>query len=256
MSAEIAKTDNAENVPAVVNENLPAFMQQDAAVGMETINEISTPPYLKIVQAQSQALQEKGFNIGDIVLMPAESKMDEKLTVTPVLNFTQYQLLNPREVETLPMVRESTLDADTELAQKCKNMEVMPCPESPTHECKYQSSSVMIVYVHEIREYATLLFKGAEWKTVRQWANKIKLLGASIYAGKYVLCSENHKNTKGTWKGYSISSDGYVDEPTYNQLKAQHQIFVGQMDKFAPVTDDELDLENQNDKAQADRDDM
>lgn len=211
---------------AVSRSSLPSFMQEDVEpAGLEGIKQVITPPYLKIVQSQSTDLKREGFETGDVAIMPDQTLMPARFTITPILQYVQYQIINPREAVDLPMVRESSLDSRSPLAQRCRNLERFQCPEKPEKDCVCQSSMVFIVWIHELDRAASMMFKGAEWKTGKDWANKINLLGCSIYGGRYSVEIGNRDNTKGNWEGFVITVDkenAFVTEEQYAAFREQH----------------------------------
>ena len=83
-----------------------------------------------------------------------------------------------------------------------------------------------------------MMFKGAEWKTGKNWANKINLLGCDIYGGRYKVEVGNQKNDKGNWEGFVITVDQeetFVTEEQYKAFEQQHEELSEVKDQLSVV---------------------
>lgn len=224
----------------------PAYLASAPKKGMEVINRIVAPPTLVIVQSQSDKLIEAGFGAGDVVMMPAQELVSDTLTVVPLLFFTEYICLNPREAKDLPMIRERSFDDNSEIAAKCRALEEFPCPESPKHFCKYQQNLVFVVFVEELQMVTSLRFYRSEFKVGRVFASKIKARNASVFAGRYVIQCGIHKNDKGRWHGWDfkptdrpwVSEEEYATfEQMHDELAAAHAANALQIQDEEQITD-------------------
>lgn len=211
-----------------VNER-PSFLAEAEVEGMDAINQIVRPPTLVIVQAMSQKLMDAGFEAGEVVMMPAQERVPDTLEVTPIFFFTEFVCLNPREVEDLPMIRESSFDPQSDIAAKCRDLLEFPCPENEKYMCRYQQNLVFLVFVEQLETVVALRFYRSEFKTGQLFASKIKSRGASIYAGRYVLQVGPHKNSKGRWHGFDFKPTEHPwvsDKETYERYGAMHREFA------------------------------
>ena len=219
------------NVPATVPEaaNLPAFLQgrETKPIGLDDLDRVIRPSYLKIVQAMSRELKGKGFSEGDMVMMPAEIVLPEEITVIPILQYSLYQCVNPIQAKTLPMIREQSLDPDSPIAEKCRNFESFACPEAPEHKCIYQHVLVYLVWLEEVGDIVSITFRGAEFKTGSAWGSKIRIRRQDIYAGRYTIRTEEHQKNDDAWEGLNIrnAEQPWVeDEELFNALAEKHKL--------------------------------
>ena len=243
-----------DNLPATAtDETLPAFLQNDdGPVGLEDLERVIRPSYVKIVQAMSKPLKAKGFAEGDMVLMPAEIALPVEINVTPILQYSIYQCVNPIQAKSLPMIREQSLDPDHEIAEKCRNFESFDCPEAPTHKCVYQHVLVYLVWIEEVQDVASITFRGAEFKTGTGWGSKIRIRRKDIYAGRYTLNTEEHSKNDDSWEGFNIrnaSSPWVTDEAQYNLFKEKHAVLSKQKDQIV-VADGEKESDDSGDDAE------
>jgi hypothetical protein len=189
---------------------MPDWMKEEGVdapvLGLDMIKRVVRPPRIVIVQSQSQALLDAGFEIGDIVMLPAREKLPNVLHVTPLIFYPEYVCLNPRELKQLEMVRERSLDPTSDVAQKCKRLEVMACPEDPKYTCKYQENLIFICFVEEVGCACAFAFYRSEHKTGTLFASKINARNKSIFYGRYMLSGEIHKNEKGRWHGFAVNN--------------------------------------------------
>lgn len=216
----------SSNLPTVPTQtSRPTFLSEQQVLGLEHIDKVVAPPNIVIVQAMSDKLLEAGFKAGEVVMQPAQEPVDDTLTIVPIFYFTEYVIINPREVKDLPMIRERSLDHASDLAARCRELAEFDCPEMPGKKCKYQANMVFIVFVEELQTLITLRFYRAEYKTGRLFASKIKARNASIFAGRYVIQVGVHKNETGRWHGWDFKpcDRPWVTEDEYSTFEAMYR---------------------------------
>lgn len=225
----------------------PAFLSDKKNKGLEILNQVVSPPGIIIVQAMSQDLIDAGFEAGDVLMMPAQEPVPDTLTIVPLFFFTEFLLLNPREMKgELRMVREQSFDPMSDLAEKCRDLADIPCPENPKHRCKYRQDFVFVVFVEELGTAVALRFYSAEFKTGRTLASKIKARNASPFAGRYVIQAGTHKNDKGRWYGWDFKPTDrpWVTEEEYARYEAMHdELAAAHAANTLDVTADAGDVE-------------
>jgi hypothetical protein len=205
---------------------IPEYLKDKEVLGLATINKVVAPPALVIVQAMSQKLLDAGFKQGDLVLLPAQELAPDTISVIPLFFYTEFAIVNPRDMKDLPMIRERSFDEKSEIAQRCRDLEEFPCPENEKYMCRYQATMTFVVWCEELQQVATLRFSRSEYKTGRIFASKIKARRRSIFASRYTLQVGIHKNDKGRWNGFDFKQVDpealWVDEDTYNTLETMH----------------------------------
>ena len=205
--------------------NLPSFLaERDTEVqGMEELNRVVRPPYVKVVQSQSTELIQSGMQAGDVVLRPTDTPLPEQFHITPLYVFTEYCCVNPYKLkDKLPMIRERTLDHDSELADKARALETAPCPEDDKEELQYRSVLVYIVWIHELELMASVAFSGSEYKTGSNFGARIRMRNQSLFTGKYVCETKMNSNDQGNWFGFDIQNDGWIEEGQYDTFEKLH----------------------------------
>ena len=243
-----------DNALTTTDENLPSFLQTEAKpVGLDDLDRVIRPSYIKIVQAMSKPLKQKGFAEGDMVLMPAEIGLPAEINVTPILQYSIYQCVNPIQAKTLPMIREQSLDPDSEVAEKCRNFESFDCPEAPGHKCIYQHALVYLVWVEEVQDVASITFRGAEFKTGTGWGSKIRIRRKDIYAGRYTISTEEHTKNDDAWEGFNIRNaekPWVMDEEQFKAFQTKHALLSQQKNDIVVTDAEKTDSDDSGDDAE------
>jgi hypothetical protein len=202
---------------------IPDYLQEETEVeGLDAISKMTVPPRVKVVQDMSRELKALGFQVGDIVLSPANIKIGDAanpLHVTPVFSWTEFLALNDRKSGQF-FIREKTSDTRSKLARDAKNRLAYPNPEGAKIQGQTEPWKVtcvealnFICYLHGPGLFALITFMKAETKYGRKLATLIELRQRSIYAGVYCLEVGEHANQGGdVWQGFNPSNSALINQ--------------------------------------------
>lgn len=233
---------------AAANSQLPAFMQERVKdENDELMSKFLVPPRIKVMQpTKSDAFSE--FDYGEAVLMPMKVSLAETETpwhFVPLLFYPEYLVVNPLELkDTLPMIRERTIDPNSEIAAICRNPDrrkAIPCPDNAKYNLSYVESLVFITVIANKPQVSGLpvamTFSGGEHRVGSQLVGKIKARGAPRYGCIFeaFVPKKKRTNSKGSWFGIDIQNPtagempAFVqDKDEYDKLKAQSETLLEQ----------------------------
>ena len=231
----------SENLPATQqsSQHLPAYLQklkqeQDGLPeSLKQLQQYWTPDRVKIVQAQSGEQFKKQFNVGDTVLVPQMlliAKVGQPFWVTPIFMYTEFCVWNPYGLKgQLPVIRERTFDPNSPIARKAKSRKEEElyaiCPEAP--KGKQGDQLYKLRYCEHINWLAALRFNKEKpdhpahrhinipilfsfhhsgFFEGRNLSTLIINRGVHTFAGQYQFVTEDKTNSKGTWKGFTITN--------------------------------------------------
>jgi hypothetical protein len=201
---------------------VPDYLSETEVEGLDSISKMTVPPRVKVVQDMSRELKALGFQVGDIVLSPANIKIGDAaspLHVTPVFSFTEFLALNDRKSGQF-FIREKTSDPRSKLARDAKNRLSYPNPEGAKIQGQTEPWKVtcvealnFICYLHGQGLFALITFMKAETKYGRKLATLVELRQRSIYAGVYCLEVGEHTNQGGdVWQGFNPSNSALINQ--------------------------------------------
>ncbi len=121
---ELVKTSETNEL------SVPTFINRGSqAKGMETLSKYVTPPYLKLIQKQTQDEQLNKHGRGSTTLSPSDvmvAKLGEPFYFTPIFFYTEYCTWADYSLqgnEDIPTVLERTVDPESDLAKKCMDFD-------------------------------------------------------------------------------------------------------------------------------------
>lgn len=247
----MAKSKQEETTALAIagaNPQLPSFMQGEAVQGLQLVEQYIVPPRIKVVQPmKGEAYAD--FSEGDTVLTPQRTllaKRGEPFFVTPLLFYPEWYVVNPLEKkDSLPMIRERTIDPKSEIARKARNKDTWFEPFPDEANSKLQLRYVeALVFLVELREQpgmqglpVALSFSKGEHGSGSRFAALLKMRSASIFAGVYecVVPERARSNAKGRWYGIDVSNPKSNDvspwiesKEEFERLKAEHEKLLEQ----------------------------
>lgn len=232
-------------------------MQSKEDTGLEGMEQYLSPPRLKVCQP-SRKEEFKGFDEGTVLVIPSKEVVcveGEFFIYTPIYTFDQFCVHNPWKTrETLPMIRESTYDPESEIAQKSRNFIREACPEMPSEEIRYVTHINTFIYIHHVPalENTPVLWSQfmGEWRAGRRMLDLLAARcsnGTPIYGCK-LMGTVNLRRDKGNeWYGIdstnpSADYDGkpwVEDAQLFEQLKELRQTLKANKERFNLNYDDE-----------------
>jgi len=244
------------NVPAI-QETKPDFLTTETEpFGVENLNAYLKPARLKIVQPTAGE-QFSAFAPGDVLIVPAMhlvAPKDEPFRFVPLFFFPQWCLWNPLAMKgQLPMIRESSLDPQSQLAIASRNPATREkvCPENPTLTCKVSEHLNIVMLLQEGDEALRMMpilcsFARGEHTTGSTLLQMIKLRQASIFGCVFEAKSTVRTNTKGRWFGLDITNPAQgswiKDASQYEAYKHLHNEYKKAHADRAIVVDYEEDI--------------
>ena len=245
-----AKTEEQTTALATQATQLPAFMQDDRKLGLETVLQYVRPPRLKIVQALAADSIKAKFNIGDIILMPhmelvAPMKMDERnqpladgapIHFVPLFMFVEYITWNPLSLRgQVPSMAARSFDPKSEIARKARDPElrIEKYKDDPKLSIKHvEHLNYIVVPVNDHPFMGTqmvLSFSRGDHRFGTNFANLIALRKAPICGCNFELHAHFEKNNKGQWYAPHVTNPStasglspWVDKVLYDVLREQH----------------------------------
>ena len=251
-------------------EEMPEFLKQEIAAsgggaGLATLKTKVTPPRIKVIQKTAGAELQAVYNVGDVILSPSGVPVirqllddvthkpigkSEEFLFIPLFYYPEFIITNPYQLKSqLPMIRERTLDPQSQLGRDCQVFEKrkFPCPESPpntNYECTRSECFNFIVTLltpnERFCDIACMSFRSGEYKTGQNFASLIMSRGShgskpDIFANVFAAtCSlHTHKNGDPSW-GLDIANPRLVeyggyghwvkDYDLYKYAEAQHKL--------------------------------
>ena len=228
---------------------LPEHLQRaiankgNQASGLEEMANYIVPPRLKVVQDKKDDERFEDVPSGTVVVIPQMLRLcgkGESFRFTPIYAWDEFTIHNPYQMRsTLPFIRERTVDPKSEIADRARNREEFPCPESEAHFCKYVTHLNFLLAIHDVPDLAgievLISFHTGEFKTGQHLLNLLRMrtnTGVPMYG--VVLEATPGKHTSGTnnWMGLDISNPTADYEPgpwvtdgaLYGRFEAAHEL--------------------------------
>jgi len=211
--------DNKELINSQLPTHLIPYIDKGGPTGLEEMSEFLTPPRLKIAQANRKG-EFKAFEEGTILITPTNEVAcgpNGFFAFTVVYAYPQFCVHNPfKRPEGMPWIRESTLDADSELAQKCVQFVSETMPEDNDQKIRYATHFNFLIIIHGIPTFANIpvimsLFIG-EAKSGKRLNDLIKARvsgeykGTKIYMHNIMAHQSLHRNPGNEWQGLDFSN--------------------------------------------------
>lgn len=238
-------------------ESLPAHLADHETFGLDMLSDFVTPPRAKVVQRQSDAMLEKGFDPGDIVAVPlnvpiapiekdGKGKAQKKgvfFHVVPLFFYPEWILWNPIETKgTLDAIKARSLDPKSEIAIRSRdaNTRTVICPDLPSKDgkpihCRYVEHLTFISTIVD-EDHAlygmpiAFSFQRASHSAGRNWAALIRMKNAPVCGCNYAVQSVYQSNAQGQWFQPEVTNpvlmSPYVQDPDkFTLFKSLHEDF-------------------------------
>lgn len=227
-----------------LQEQLPAFMQNETDFGIGTMVEYIVPARLKIVQKQSGPPFDELYDPGTVIMVPQMSVISEvgdgrqgkPFFFVPVFFFAEWCQWNPLETKgTLPSIRSRTMNPNDPLVAKCRDSRLWheQCPEMPDKMIRnVEHLNFLVVLINHAFSGLPILisFSRASHRSGSNLAALIKMRRAPIYGCQFMAQTGYRTNNKGQWYGLDAlnpTEDSGVSpfvesEEQFNQFKELH----------------------------------
>lgn len=232
--------------------NLPDFMKGETNLGYDekVADQFIRPPRLKVVQAMSSPELKKIAPEASVVLTPTlqvlrQGQDSAPFSVVPLLFYPEYIAWNPRSLESLPMIAESSLDPTSDLAKKCQDKDTWfeVCPDAPADKrseqkyqirnCEHLNFIVAIMDEGPLQGVQALVsFSRASHSAGTNFISLIRMRQAPMYGCRFDLRSVSKSNNEGTWYQLAATNPSdhpYVTEDQFNLFKQMNADLVEKM---------------------------
>jgi len=232
---------NIEKVrPAGALAAAPTHIQRgDDKQGVERTQEFVSPPFLKIVQKQSDDELITTHGVGSTILTPTNvlvAKHGDSFKFVPIIQYAEFMTWADIGMKGLvPPILDRSLDSNSKLARKCRdrNLWVEEGYDYDGKKLKVRHvehiTFVVVIMDEELGAVPCIMsFSRAEHKQGRNLCSLLSLRNADIFGCVFeARVGDPRKNEKGSWHGFDVfnptSDSPWVDDPkVYETLQALH----------------------------------
>ena len=214
---------------------LPEHLQGAQVEGVAELADLVRPPFIKIVQKQSDDLLLAAFKAGDTIIQPQQALITEKtepFQFVPLFHYREWCTWAPIEMKgQVPAILARTLNMEDQLAKKAMSVDLREekgydfdgKKMDVTHS--EHLNFVVALYNHDFSGDPMIMsFSKAEWKTGAKFAGLIKMRKASIYDCVFnaVVSDIPRSNNYGSWFGFDITNPTEVSPWV---TKEEHDVF-------------------------------
>lgn len=204
-----------------VNSELPSYLANYAksggSTGLEEMRGFLTPPRLKVMQAMRKGEFKEKFQEGMVAVTPTNELVcgpDGFFGFTVLYTYSHFCVHNPyKRPEGMSLIRATTFDYNSEIAQKCLNFVSEPMPEDPSLEIKYATHINALIIIHgnpALANTPVMLSQYiGEWKSGRRMLDLLNARtqdGTPIYVHNLMAHQTLHKGNGNEWQGLDISN--------------------------------------------------
>jgi len=245
----MAKKDTSLEVKKVAGVELPAFMQNEEIMGVESLGEFVIPPRIKIIQKQASDELLATYKPGDIILTPTNMTVldikkdngktivcpENSFNIVPLFFYPEWATWNDYKLKGQePPIRYRTTDPTDPIVAKSRDASLRE-EDDPDHQgmkikhLEHLNYIVMIVD-HPLEGTPVLLsFSGGEWSQGSKLASLIKMRKASLFGCVFTLNAEHRVGKVADWEGLTPANPAnrtpWVDEDKYELYKSLHEEF-------------------------------
>jgi hypothetical protein len=202
-------------------------------LGTDELAQFIIPPRIKIVQPTSGEPFDQ-WPAGTVLLSPNLIEIPVPFTFTPIFFKPEWLTWNPYNMkETLPAIRERSLDPKSDIAIKAQspNSWREPCPENPEEELSHREHLNWLILIHDVPAIANqpvaLSFAASEHSVGRKFAGLIRMRRAHIYTCVFEAGCSKRTKTKGKYFGLDITNPSevapFVDRETAIAYKSVYE---------------------------------
>lgn len=251
----LPKKQESGEVAKPIYEQVPDWMRQEQALGIEDLSQYIVPPRMKVVQKTSLPPFDELFAPGEVCVVPQmvrvagmqEAKVGQPFYFVPLLFFPEWLLTNPIELKgSVPFIRARTADPNSPMCAKSRNPALWSerCPENPEYDMRYVECLNFVILLHGDHELAgvpvCMSFAKAEHRSGSNFAALIKMRRAPIYGCQFMGVVGSRQNAKGAWFGIDIvNPDG----------ESGVTPFVQEQDRFGRYKEMHLELKKAHEES-------
>ncbi len=211
-------------------DKLPVHMQDVEDTGIQELAAYVIPPRIKIVQRSSDDELLDRFNVGDVILSPANQlvcamEVDNKnrptgecegFLFTPLFFFPEWIVQNPIQLRgKAPFIRERSLDSASKIAQFAKNpsLRVQPHPTDDNMQIRYTECLNFIVSIPGIEGSPIMTFARGSHGKGSAFCSLAKQRKAPLYGCVFQAHLTEMKNDQGSWWVLEIANPDGKQSP-------------------------------------------
>ena len=227
MSKDITHVNPAELAPSWLN---------DVKIeGLEEIKQYVSPPWLKVVQKQSDDKLLEHHNVGDVILSPTNQHVcnnSEQFAFVPIFFYTEYCTWNPISARgTLPAIRDRSFDSSSTIAEKARNSQLR-FEVIDGQECRHVEHLNFIIIIQGTNACAgepiIMSFARGEHFSGKNLCSLIKMRKASPFYCVFSAGLSIRSTPQGNWWGLDIvnpQESPWIDKTDVEKFKELYEEF-------------------------------
>lgn len=211
----------------------PDFMGTETE-GLDDVSKYQTTPRLTLIQGQSSPERKEEFGEGGVCIMPdgvQVAKPGEEFVVTPLVFWATWEVWSDINDQTAPMVVESTMDENSEIARRAKNPDLREEMYGDRNEYRknYIECLNFIVALEGLEgTVATLTFSKGEHYAGSKLCSLLKRRKVPIYGNRIALKTAPRTRNNRSWWGFDFNNpeDGNAfiqDKELFTDFQAMHR---------------------------------
>lgn len=238
----------------------PAYLQNVEVEDQSDLRKILSPPRLKVIQKTTGIKFKPQFKDGDIIILPDMVKIGDQeteFTFVPLHFFQSFACFNPWKMkDTLPYVREQTLDENSVIAKKAKAFISEDCPENKKEKIEYRSVLNFMIRVVAPTDIKlpelplTLLCNKGEFQQGRILSELITARNAPRYVQQYNgIAKYRSGKGDGDWFGIDFRNapEPWVAEALVSRMREEHLLMKKIVDeRMIQINMDDTNVEEQD----------
>lgn len=249
------------SVPANTSANQmitkPAYLQNEPQDNQSDLRKVLSPPRLKVIQKTAGVKFKPQFKDGDIIILPDMIKIGDQeteFTFVPIHFFQSFACFNPWKMkDTLPYVREQTLDENSIIAKKAKSFISEDCPENRKEKIEYRAVLNFLIYITAPTDLKlpelplTLICNKGEYAQGRILAELIASRDAPRYVQQYnAIAKYRPGKGDGDWFGIDFRNapEPWVAESLVARMREGHLLMKKIVDeRMIEIDMDDTDMQ-------------
>ena len=183
-------------------QQVPDYLRERGAEGLEhTGDQVSLPPRLKVIQAQTDDELREQHGVGSVILMPDElliAKAEESFTANLLFFWQAFQKwadLNDVSHD-IPIIEE-TVDPRSEIARKALSRAIEPYGDGTDRKFEFVHCYNAAIKLANTGGWGIVSWSKGSHKLGRQLHSRLVALKAPVYAYRMTLTSERTQNASG-----------------------------------------------------------
>lgn len=222
----MGKKEKIELPVVVTNAPPPAYLEKSSE-GFENVRQQDIVlPRIVLMQGLSPAVVEGTLKPGDMINSLTNEvicERDEEIEIIPVYHFVSWIEWGDRKAG--EGMKAMSMDPKSEIAQAAARGEkIMRGDKEVFRVTEYHNIIVLICPVLDPPDLVMIGFCKTSFKVGKKFLGLARLRGSyPLYAGKYVLTSQNETKNGNTYRVYNVRNNGWALESEFAIAKRMYQ---------------------------------